>query len=73
METPKEKANDLVVKFIQFVPADETFEFLYAKKCALIAVDEILNSIKSAQFRVWHHEEMTSEFWNEVKTEIEKL
>jgi hypothetical protein len=39
-----------------------------AKQCALIAVDEILNNDGFTQFDIY-----LTEYWQEVKTEIEKL
>jgi hypothetical protein len=58
--TPKEKAKDLVFK-----------KFGCSKQYALIAVEEILNSI------VWHYFEGSAKaednWWREVKQEIEKL
>jgi hypothetical protein len=39
-----EKAKELVFKFLQYIPAKYEFEFPYAKQCALIAVDEIIES-----------------------------
>ena len=75
--TPKEKANELVDKYYNILPfdkyvitKDEDLSWEYndweeAKKCALIAVDEILYVVDctSPQY----------EYWNEVKQEIEKL
>ena len=66
--TPKEKAKELVDKF------DTAMEFYtparFAKQCALIAVDEILNAID------WDYYEGSAQtehnYWQEVKTEIEK-
>jgi hypothetical protein len=65
--TPKEKAAELVYKF------DDTMEFStpqrFARKCALIAVDEILiiqeywGGINNTNYQ----------YWQEVKQEIEKL
>lgn len=63
--TPKEKAKELVDKFVQYTPAEEEYEYPYAKQCALIAVDTILNTI-----------EVPSDiyiYWEKVKQEIEKL
>jgi hypothetical protein len=62
--TPKEKAEELVDKFVQYTPADSEFEYPYAKKCALIAVNEILEIIFS---------DYDWQYWNEVKQELEKL
>jgi len=58
--TPKEKAKELIRQFYS-VGAIE------CKQCALIAVDEILN-INSVD-----KDEDLSDFWQEVKHEIEKL
>ena len=68
--TPKEKAQELVQRFIDEAYA-ETTEQLYtpiAKKAALIAVDEILNNDGFTR-----HDNLLSEYWNQVKQEIENL
>jgi hypothetical protein len=60
--TPKEKAEELVEKMIIYhSPDDKDYEA--AKDCALIAVDEILetNPYKARNY------------WQEVKKEIELL
>lgn len=62
--TPKEKAIELVDKFTQ-----TNGNAFFAKECALIAVDEILNALSykvSSNF-----EEL--KYFEEVKQEIEKL
>ena len=59
--TPKEKAEELVDKIQLHYP--NTITFPQAKKCALIAVDEVLE--ECLYFKDW--------FWEEVKQEIEKL
>jgi len=81
--TPKEKAEQLYDKFLQYVPAEEEFEHEYAKKCALIAVDEIVESRKddahfddslsstSSEYYTPHPMYLT--YWLHVKQEIEKL
>ena len=76
--TPKEKAEELVIKMYQPLPASKEAEkgkeHLYynqydaAKQCALIAVDEILNNDGFVEF-----DQYLTEFWGEVKQEIEKL
>jgi hypothetical protein len=63
---PKDKAIDLVDKFLQYTPVE--FEHEYAKKCALIAVDEIINSVDDE-----HVSDIFKEHWQQVKQEIEKL
>jgi hypothetical protein len=67
---PKEKAEELVDKFIQYTPADSEFEYPYAKQCALIAVEQILEIIDSIYD---YDRESLDPYWNEVKSEIEKL
>ena len=62
--TPKEKAEELVDKFLQYTPADSELEYPYAKQCALIAVEQILEIIFS---------DYDWQYWNEVKQELEKL
>jgi hypothetical protein len=62
--TPKEKAFHLYYKYIREVIADNE----KAKKCALIAVDEIIDVIKFNKYddKYWEEEQ----YWNEVKEEI---
>lgn len=62
--TPKEKAEEFVYKFY-----DEIKYMERAKKCALIAIDEL---IKLYEFENPHRGFKIS-YWDEVKTEIEKL
>ncbi len=72
--TPKEKAKELVDKY------DKTLTYLESKnktkQCALIAVDEIIKSTPSMNiyppnFQSKHPR--VKEYWQQVKTEIEKL
>jgi hypothetical protein len=67
--TPKEKAKKLVYKF------DDTMEFStpqrFAKQCALIAVDEIFKTVSMCI--PYRNESTYSNYWQEVKKEIEKL
>jgi hypothetical protein len=65
--TPQEKAKDLVEKF--YLP-NIRWALLHAKKCALIAVDEVL-SIKKEIWDDFHREYFN--YWQQVKAEIEKL
>jgi hypothetical protein len=80
--TPKEKAKELIEMFIFFASNEGTTEdgFIYsdemqmfnAKQCALIAVDEILNSFGlTANGQTFFTEYRAVQFWNEVKQEIE--
>lgn len=71
--TPKEKAIDLIEKFENYVDyqGDDCFNerekmLINAKRCALIAVDEIINlDIDVNTLDYW--------WWQEVKQEINKL
>jgi hypothetical protein len=70
MKTPKQKAKELISKYVhlakQTTGANGTI--YNSKKCALIAVDEIIESVNDE-----HVSDIFIEFWEEVKTEIEKL
>ena len=63
--TPKEKAEELVLKYLK-VKTHQMFNGWWhkmtAKECALIAVDEIIHEV---------YDDL--EWWKEVKQEIEKL
>ena len=72
--TPKEKANELIEKYLnmdyglikEFIPIPKEG----AKQCAFIAVDEIIKAID------WHEFETPNlqlYYWEKVKTEIQKL
>ena len=74
--TPKEKALKLCDAFYQFLPLEQhviTWEYdgwKNAKQCALIAVDEILNTIEYSS----QADELSKvSYWEEVKNEINKL
>lgn len=66
--TPKEKAKELLDKYL-FIEIANYSSMHEVKQCALIAVDEILLHEKN------NHSELDkiSEYWEEVKQEIEKL
>ena len=70
--TPKEKAEDLFVKYYERLP-DDTYSNegakSEAKECALIAVDEILHSLSYKMSS--NIEEL--DYYNEVRQEIENL
>lgn len=68
--TPKDKAQQLIYAFQAFTDRDNELEF--AKQCAYIAVDEILDlnlGLSNCDENNWEIEE----FYSEVKTEIQKL
>ena len=71
--TPKEKAQELVWKYYNILEHTISDEYSkkdwdIAKQCALIAVD-LLISETFLDFYVNHPQP----FWQEVKTELEKL
>ncbi len=78
--TPKDKAQELVNKYSNQLEhiariADEwsmsefsQFRQIIAAKCALIAVDEIMNVIIGS-----YDYELEKIYWQEVKQEIENL
>ena len=66
--TPKEKAEDLVFKYDFLQAVIEGFSFYDAKQCALIAVDEIINSVDNE-----HVSDIYDEFWEKVKQEIQDI
>ena len=70
--TPKEEAKELVNKFIDPVRWKLGQENVSqrAKECALIAVDEIINSIVIFDLTAAENQ---FTYWEEVKQEIEKL
>ena len=63
---PKEKANELVVKYRRFLPIN-LVTMLEAKGCALIAVGEVLSTMDEEDNYVMY------KYWKQVKKEIEKL
>ena len=70
--TPKEKAKELVDKFY-YIPNSQGIFMMQdyqAKECALIAVDEILNTIEYSS----QADELSKvNYWQEVKQQIENL
>ena len=61
--TPKEKAKELKYKMENFT--------IYPKRCALIAVDEILKAVDNPdETYLMKH---SVNYWTEVKQEIQKL
>jgi hypothetical protein len=73
--TPKEKAEELVNRF-----ENETHSLVKdedAKQCALIAVDEMIESMPT-DYNVWKDNGANfvnayTYYWTQVKQEIEKL
>jgi hypothetical protein len=72
--TPKEKAEELVDKFMDYSESrfnvnNDLSPVYTAKQCALIAVDEIFEALDEHH---WENRNVT-EYYREVKQEIEKL
>ncbi len=65
--TPREKAIDLVEQFSSVLMHDEVYED--SIKCALIAVDEVIEALHEHH---WQNRNVI-EYYKEVKQEIEKL
>jgi hypothetical protein len=67
--TPKEKALELFDKMYEYQEGYQTDPDNLAKKCALICVDEILLHEKTAHSVL----DKSTDYWQEVKEEINKL
>ncbi len=76
--TPKEKAQELITKFSPLVttwdcywdtPRNEDDVIVDAKKCALIAVEELINDCDASS----PFEEQRLKFWNDVKNVCKHL
>jgi hypothetical protein len=71
--TPKQKAEKLVNEFYRIIPLDKmTLDFDLAKKCALIAVDELLEATKRYDYTLGPKPSY-NDYWLKVKYQIEKL
>ena len=74
--TPKEKAKELIAKFLEYAYSDANDnQKTDAIQCALICVDEIIESspslpILSDNGTYGSDIEESSKFWQEVKQEI---
>ena len=73
--SPKEKAIELVTnmsfsksKVADYVTGEmvDILGNIYAKQCALIAVDEILNDYEEFPYKI----QLGKDYWQEVKQEI---
>lgn len=65
--TPKQKAEELVEKMYASAEINEWT----AKRCALIAVDELIKAATPLYDSFWPVN--TTEYWTQVKEEIEKI
>lgn len=67
--TPKDKSIELCDKFDDITNST----LCAAKRCALIAVDEIIEVLENDENIYLLGDSSYIDFWNEVKQEIEKL
>lgn len=75
MKTSKDKAFDMVLKYVSVLPIDFSRENKEAIECAKIAVDEIINSPSICE---WENEDDIDfgdyfDYWEEVKNELNKM
>jgi hypothetical protein len=74
--TPKDKAIELYIKYIDAYNDRnlQVSDYQFAKRCVLIAVDEIINGYEFDSLDIEHKRIMDNiNFWDEVKQEIQKL
>ena len=64
--TPQEKAKELLWKYLPILESWKFYDSNLAKQCALIAVDEIINTEIGETVKGY-------DYWQEVKNEINKL
>jgi hypothetical protein len=74
--TPQQKALQLIDKFenYSFMDIDKKISsFNSAKQCALVAVDEIINTGLLLDSSIYVMVKTSLDYWQQVKQEIEKL
>lgn len=71
MKPPKQKAKILVDKYYELFAEDleNTISIYEAIDCAKIAVNEILEELKTVKYEI----QEWIEYWQDVKTELNKL
>lgn len=69
--TPKEKAYELLEKYNKDEILYDALNYNQAKKCAIIAVDEIINALPPFQYGLEFVAKI--QFWLDVKYEIIEL
>jgi hypothetical protein len=71
--TPKQKAEELIAKMTRPINDDYYVDYNdYAKECALIAVDELLEATKRYDYTLGPNPSY-NDYWLKVKYQIEKL
>jgi hypothetical protein len=74
MKTEKEKAEELVNKFSPILPWYTKLDNLRkSKQCALICVDEIIEALKDSTDFIFEETSPQWEYWQKVKTKLQKL
>ena len=71
--TSKEKAKELLWKYLPILESWKKNNSNDAKQCALIAVDEIINVAPNDKSIFGTDYLTVKEYWKEVKKEIENL
>jgi len=67
--TPKEKCDELFEEYYQYIfNSLGTYCVITAKQCALICVDKMIVNL-----RLYELNTILLNYWQQVKTEIEKL
>ena len=68
--TPKEKAKEIYCKYADALSIKDIqiISSPFAQKCALIAVNEIINSVDDE-----HVSDIFNNYWEDVKQEIEEI
>ena len=69
--TPKEKAKELLWKYLPILEGWKQEYSNQAKQCALIAVDEIINC--DYFFKTLEDTKKFTKYWVEVQNEIQEL
>ena len=74
--TPQNKAKELYNKYFSMIkietPIDRVSSIPYVKKCALIAVDELLEATKRYDYTLGPKPSY-NQYWLKVKYQIENL
>lgn len=68
--TPKEKANELVGSFIDYVPDVENYKEIQ-QHCALICINEVLSDTRNPL--VYETKSDFYKYWEQVKYEVSVL
>jgi hypothetical protein len=76
--TPKEKAEQIVDKYLELLPSRNPIMYIgdieTAQKCALISVDERIDEMYAWMGGGGYEwEKKRFQYWEQVKNEIEKL